>query len=203
MRSANHAQMGRFDFGRGIFGDFLGEVFSEKTRCLKVVAGEADDGELFGEEIVGGEGLQSAGMRLAPWSSRRWRRKMTMTQGRRLRSWCFCVIHVQDFFSAWAAELEKRMADKILEAKVAFAARQETLVERFRKHRSGEHRTSMPGENGPAALRRNRKNAAGRKTLEERLLEKRDGREGRGAREATTLPRRQTSVTSARLKSYW
>src|SRR6266436_4102500 len=42
------------DLGGRIFGDFFRKSFA-KTLRGEIVAGEADDGELFGEQIVGGE----------------------------------------------------------------------------------------------------------------------------------------------------
>src|SRR5260370_12878844 len=44
----------RVDFGGGIFGDFLGEGFS-KALGVEVLAGEADDGKVLGDDSAGGE----------------------------------------------------------------------------------------------------------------------------------------------------
>src|SRR6266850_8111691 len=85
----------------------------------------------------------------------------------------FAALRRSRFLFRVAAELEAHSRQD-LGSKVAFASRQESLVERFGEHGSGRARFD-PGENGPAAFTRIG-NAAG-ETLESRLLEQGNGSE--------------------------
>src|SRR5258707_3981600 len=116
--------------------------------------------------------------------------KMTITQGAAtvfIWAWfmsgrplqCHGVVRVAAFGRSSLlfrvpAEL-KAHGGQNLGGKVAFPSRQETLVQRFRKHR-GRSDGLDAGKNGPAAFA-GIGNAAG-ETLEGRRLEPRNGRQG-------------------------
>src|SRR5258706_15534696 len=115
--------------------------------------------------------------------------KITMTQGAAIGfSWtwlmrdrpfpgqgtlAFAALRQSRFLFRVAAELEAHGRQN-LGGKVAFASRQESLVERFGEHGSGCARLDA-GENGPAAFA-GIGDASG-ETLESRLLEQRNGSE--------------------------
>src|SRR5258706_1489370 len=186
MRSANQAQVA----GSILVAEYFGISSLRVFRKLSVVYSLPAKPMMANclERRLSAARLHSAGMSLrlvrSPVAP-----KITITQGAAIGFSCtwlmrdrpfpgqgafqFAALRRSRFLFRVAAELEAHSRQD-LGSKVAFASRQESLVERFGEHGSGRARFD-PGENGPAAFTRIG-NAAG-ETLERRLLEQGNGGE--------------------------
>src|SRR5882762_2621658 len=186
MRSANQAQIA----GSILVAEYFGISSPRVLRKLSVVKSLPAKPMMANclERRLSAARLHSAGISLrlvrSPVAP-----KITITQGAAIGfSWTwlmrdcpfpcqgafqFAALRRSRFLFRVAAELEAHGRQN-LGGKVAFASRQESLVERFGEHGSGRARLDSR-ENGPAAFARIG-NAAG-ETLERRLLKQGNGGE--------------------------
>src|SRR5207302_9703399 len=169
----------------GEFGDFFSQHLS-KTGSVKVVAGEADDCELFGQDIVLSE-VAERGDEFALGEVAGGAENDHHARGRRGVHVRMVQAHERGFLSSAAGWQPKSLValfffDVSAELKahgahnfgceIILAARREPLEQRCRQYR--RWRSGLDGrENGPASFAGIR-NAAG-KAFERRLFEKGDG----------------------------